>query len=115
MSNEKSLIKASAERRAAGGRLRAKPEQRKAALDAVLVQVLRSEGIAGVTLANIATRAECSTGTVGAYYKGADAMRLAAVNILAATDGDCKALRRVFEDGYNIKTKGLKLPKGFKL
>lgn len=107
--------KASAERRAAGGRLRAKPTERKSSLDKAVLDIITTQGIAYVTLANVAEWAACSTGTVGAYYKGADAMRLAAVNLLAATAGDCPALRRVFADGFNPKTKGLKLPKGFKV
>lgn len=113
----KKLIAESAARRAQGLRLRAKPEDRKAALDAVLLKIVSGKapngGIAAVTLARVAQMAECSTSLLGLYYKGSLNMRVAAINLLAA-NGDSPALRRVFEDGFNPKAKGLKLPKGFK-
>lgn len=115
MTTPNATIKLSAERRAQGLRLRSTPELRRAALDTVVMKIIKTKGVAEVTLKTVAAAAECSSGLVGRYYGGADAMRLAAVNMLAAADGDSKALRRVFADGFDPKTKGLKLPKGFKV
>lgn len=99
--------------RAEGKRLRCAPADRKASLDATILQMVGSKGgIASITLEKVAAQAGCSSGLAGRYYGGAAKMRLAAVNALAKA-GDSPALRKVFADGYDIKTEGLKLPKGF--
>lgn len=111
ITSPRGVIAASAARRAQGLRLRTTPELRRAAMDSVLLKVLqdRKQGVAGITRVNVAKHAQCSSGLVGLYYGSTAAMRVVAVNMLAA-QGDSPALRRVFEDGYDDKTKGLKLP-----
>lgn len=116
MASPTSIIAASAERRAHGKRLRTTPELRRASLDSVAMKIIKhkEKGIAALTLQAVATDAQCSSGLVGRYYGGAAGLRLATVNALAAAQGDCPELRRVFVAGYDPKTKGLRLPKGFK-
>lgn len=107
------LAAASLAARAEGKRLRCAPADRKASLDATILQMVGSKGgIASVTLERVAAAAGCSSGLAGRYYGGAAKMRVAAVNALAKA-GDTPALRKVFADGFDIKAEGLKLPKGF--
>ena len=110
------LAAKSAAARAEGQRVRcADTDDRKKSIEDAMLRVITKNGIAAVTLANVAAAAGCSTGLLGKYCGGSATMKITAVNLLAADKGDSAELRKVFSDGFNIKAKGLKLPKGFKL
>lgn len=77
--------------------------ERGARLDAVVLKLLKKDGIAKLTRTAVAAAAGCSNSLLTVYFTNAAGLRVKAVQ-LAADAGDLKTVRKAIADGFDVKT-----------
>lgn len=77
--------------------------ERGARLDAIVLKLLKKDGIAKLTRTAVAAAAGCSNSLLTVYFTNAAGLRVKAVQ-LAADAGDLKTVRKAIADGFDVKT-----------